>query len=413
MIDDTKTYPRYRWLVLLVGIVGSITFGANLIVLAPILGEVANNLNISLGAASNFFSAYVLMGTIVMILGGGVCDKWGITSAIVVGLLCASVPAFLMPWLGHSYGVVLLLRLIQGAATGFIVTTTGPILALWFPPHERGIGGGLITGALSIGCDLGVVLSPVICQATGSWQTTVALFSSIGWAGIAMALIFTRKTPHAVLVIGSTVKGEKGSMKDFFLSPVTLVATFIVFFGNFMLQPLLNLVPAYFASDVPVGLGFGAIVSGKLSLAVTVVGIFATFAGGVFHDKVAKGDARLPIVVGFLLTGIFAYALLVPFIYSSMNLLVICLILAGWGGMFIYPSANAYVVNNFPPAIAGRMIGLCFGLGGFGGVAGLYFGGLSVAKLGSFQMAITLISMAAGAGVITGFFAKNRGMKNA
>lgn len=117
MRDETTPYPNYRWPLLLVGIVGSSTFGANLTALAPILDEVSKNLNIDSGRASNSFSAYVLIGTIVMILASVVWGRWGTTAAVVPGLLCASVPACLMPWLGHAYGAVVLLRLIQGAVS--------------------------------------------------------------------------------------------------------------------------------------------------------------------------------------------------------------------------------------------------------------------------------------------------------
>lgn len=83
------------------------------------------------------------------------------------------------------------------------------------------------------------------------------------------------------------------------------------------------------------------------------------------------------------------------------------IVLAGWKGMFIYPSANDHGVSNCPPPMAGKMIGLYSGLGEFGRVAGLYPGGLSVARSGSFKIAITVISVAAAAGVIMGCLARH------
>jgi MFS family permease len=413
-MGEKLVYPNFRWLVLLVGILASITFGMNLIFIAPILGEVAKDLGIETGTAANLFTGYVLSGTIVLLLGGVVCDKFGIVTALIAGMLCASVPAVLMPWIGHSYPIVFLLRLIQGTATGFVVTTTGPILALWFPPEERGVGGGLLTGAMSIGFALGVVISPAIYSVVGSWQQTSAILSVAGWITIISALLIMGKRPPAAAPEGMEdqmavdARGDEVSYKKILVSPALWIAALVVFFGNWALQPLMNLVPAYMATAAPMGLGFGPMISGKLSLAVTVVGIFSTFAGGLFYDKVARGNARLPIVIGFVLTGIFGYALLVPFVYEEMGLLIVCLMLAGWGAMFIFPATSAYVISNFPSRVVGQMIGLSFGIGGFGGVIGLYAAGLSVAKFGNFEFAIMSISLAAAGGVIAGCFTGQR-----
>ncbi len=410
-MTDQSGFPRYRWAVLAALLVGSATFAVHLIFMAPILPEIAKNLNIDMGSAANLFTIYVLAGSIAMTFGGFVCDKFGITTALVLGHLCASVPAVLMPWLGTSYGAVVTMRLIQGLSTGFFVTTTGPVLALWFPPEERGLAGGLATGALSVGYALTVVLAPMIFKSTGSWQMTSVIISVVGWVGIVVALLCTRRTPPVLQNQGAMVDMPQVAtmtFADIVKSPVTWIGLFCVFFGNWGLQPLMNYVPAYLSAPAPTGVGFGPLVAGRLALATTIVGIFSTSTGGLFFDKVAKGDPRLPIALGFCILGVFAYALLCPFVYGNMFLLILCLMLAGWGAMFIYPAINAYVIGNFPPNMAGTMIGVCFGLGGFGGTIGLYLGSLTISKSGNFNMAIMLISLASIAGVVVGILTKQR-----
>ncbi len=415
MTDETAGNTRYRWAVLTALLFGTATYSANLIFMAPILPQVAQDLHINMGAAANLFTAYLLTCAISQMFAGVVCDKLGVTAALVVGSLCASVPAVLMPWLGDNYNAVVVMRLIQGASTGFIVTSTGPVLALWFPEKERGLASGLAVGSSSTGCALAVVLSPIIYATAGTWQRTSAVFSIIGWIGLLLALMWTRRKPpvavETLCPTAATASPAKMTVREIALSPVTWVATFCVFFGNFGLHPLLNFVPAYLAAPAPAGLGFGSMLAGRMALATTIVGIFATSSSGIFYDKVAKGDARLPIALGFIMTGLFAYGLVCSLVYSSMFSIVICLMLAGWGGMFIYPAINAYVIANFPPGIVGRMLGICFGLGGFGGFIGLYLGGLSISRSGNFVMAIILISLASAAGIIVAFFAGQRTKK--
>jgi MFS family permease len=143
-------------------------------------------------------------------------------------------------------------------------------------------------------------------------------------------------------------------------------------------------------------------------VAVTLIGLFAMIVGGIFFDKVFKGKARPAIAIGFVLSGLFAYIILSPAVYGSMGVLVLCLMIAGWGIPFMNPSITAFVAMNYPPAILGRMIGWVFGVGTFGGALGLYLGGNSIGATGSFKMAITMISLAAIVGLVLSFFLKAR-----
>jgi MFS family permease len=130
--------------------------------------------------------------------------------------------------------------------------------------------------------------------------------------------------------------------------------------------------------------------------------------GGIFFDMIFKGKSKPAIIIGFILTGLFTYLLLSPGVYGSMGLLVVCLMIAGWGIPFMNPSISAFVAMNYPPHILGRVIGWVFGFGTFGGALGLYLGGMSIGATGSFKLAITMISLAAILGIIVGFMLKPR-----
>jgi len=75
------------------------------------------------------------------------------------------------------------------------------------------------------------------------------------------------------------------TFKGAILTGLTFIGSFILFFEGWGLYVLYNLVPAYLATADPVGLGLGPITAGKISLAVTIVGIFAMISGGIFFDK--------------------------------------------------------------------------------------------------------------------------------
>lgn len=399
----------YRWLVLMAGCLAICTIYMNMIAYAPILGEIAKKLNLEMGAATNLMMGFVLSIACVLIWGGVVCDKFGITAAIVLGLLCSTVPTALIPWLGDSFTAVMLARLVQGASVGFVFATIGPILALWFPPEEHGTASGLLIGSVSLGCAIGVFASPALLTMTGSWEKTVFILGTPGWAAILLAIFVTRKAPPTMeteqVQAVASADPESMSYKSALASPVTWLGSLIVFCNAWAMYCLYNLVPPYLAANAPMGLGLGAAMSGKLSIALTIIGLFATIIGGYFFDKVAKGDSRVAAVVGFLISSCIILILL-PIMSNNIVVLVLCLLVSGWGIPFMGPSISAFILTNYPPSIVGRMIGWWFGFGTFGGAAGLYIGGMSIGKSGNFYLAIGMISVASILGAVLSLFLK-------
>lgn len=401
-------YSGYRWAMLAATSLAVMSIYIDMIAFAPILGEIAKSMQIGMGAATNLMMGFVLATACVLIWGGAVADKYGVTIAQVLGLLCATVPATLMPLLGHSYGAVFVSRLIQGASVGFVFATIGPVMALWFPPKEQGIAGGLMIGSLAVGSAIGVISSPAVYGATGSWQTTVAILSILGWVSIIFSLIVTRRPPSAGVIEAVTQVMQSAVGKLTFGQalklPITWIGSFTMVCNAWGLYCLYNLVPPYLAAPTPMGVGLGPARAGALSLAVTVIGIFAMILGGVFFDKVAKGRTKPALFIGFVLTGVFTYLILAPGVYSSMGLLALCLLVAGWGIPFQNPSVSAFIAMNYPPNIVGSMVGWWFGFATFGGALGLYLGGKSIASTGSFNLAITMISLACVVGFVLSFF---------
>ncbi len=397
-------YSKARWKILFSASVAIMALYINMIVFAPILGDISTALKIDMGTATNLMMGFVLSVACVLIWGGVVCDKFGITAALILGLLCTSIPAVLMPLLGQSYSTVFIGRLIQGASVGFVFATIGPILALWFPPKEQGVAAGVLFGSISLGSTIGVIASPILLKAFGSWEMMVAVMSIPGWVGIVMAYLFTRQAPSpeviAALGAGMASGNQNLSVKKALAQPMTLLITAVIVCNAWALYCLYNLVPPFLSAPQPMGVGLASLTAGNLSLALTAVGIIAPFAGGLFFDRIAKGNPKPAVIIGFILSGVFIYLISTPLVYGNRLLLVVCLMLAGWGIPFMGSSLSAYIAGSYPPAIVGRMMGFCFGVGTFGGALGLYLGGRSIGSTGSFSTALAMISGAAAVGVI-------------
>lgn len=409
-MGNVAEHTSYRWLVLSAGCLAICSIYMNMIAYAPILGEIAGKLHVEMGAATNLMMGFVLSVACVLIWGGVVCDKFGITAALVLGLLCSTVPTALIPWIGDNYAAVMAARLVQGASVGFVFATIGPILALWFPVREQGIASGFLIGSISLGSAIGVFASPAILEMTGSWEKTVFLLGTPGWVAILLAMLVTRRSPPLGAGMETPDAASTAPAETSFIGalsyPMTWIGSSIVFCNAWGLYCLYNLVPPYLAANAPLGLGLGPAMAGRLSIAVTIVGLFATLIGGIFFDKIAKGNSRVATVIGFLFAACAALILL-PIVSGNIVLLAVLLVIAGWGVPFMNPSLSAFVAVNYPPQIVGRMIGWWFGFGTFGGAAGLYLGGMTIGRSGNFYLAIGMISLAAMLGAVLSLFLKS------
>jgi MFS family permease len=164
--------------------------------------------------------------------------------------------------------------------------------------------------------------------------------------------------------------------RKIFSSPMTWVGTLITLANAWEIYGLYNIIPPYLATQAPTGLGLGPALAGKLSLTLTLVGIPAFIGGGIFFDKVAKGNHRLAILIGFIMTGLFTYLLLLPFVYQNMFLLGAFLMIAGLGMGFMAPSITAYIAMNYPPKFVGSMVVVVWVRDVCGGWAGNLYRGL-------------------------------------
>lgn len=401
-MNESGQYPRFRWLVLLSICLSLMTTYINQLDFAPLLQEIAKDLRIDMAIATNLMTVFLLCGAIALIVGGVLCDRFGIMFVTTIGLLCTSVPAVIMPWIGTSYASVLWARAFQGVSFGFIMCTIVPTIAVWFPFREKGLASGLMGSCVGLGSAIGVWAAPVVFLVIKSWQQTIAWLSIIGWVGIAISLliVFSQKPQLPSQSCGDGIPvADPITLKHALSASTTWITVFANFFVAWCLFSIYNIIPAYFAADKPVGIGLGPMMSGNLMLAVMVAGIVGPVVAGILQDRVFHGNPKPVILIGFALTCIFIYPIQLFVIYTSLPVLVICLIIAGLGVQFLTPCLMVFVSKSYPFQIVGKMTGLIWGLGGFGGPVGLFACGLAVAKFGNYNGAITLMSL----GGLTGF----------
>lgn len=405
MTNDSTYYPKYRWLIL---IAASLSYANAQIVnlsIAPNLGAIAQNLGIELGLATQFMSAFLFSGCILMFtFGGAVGDRIGILPTLFIGLLMAVVPSALMPWIGHSFTSVFWARIIQGLSPGFIFPVMGSIIAIWFPLKQKGLATSLMSAAVSIGSAAGVMGGPALLKhLVGTWQEMAAWVSIIGWIDVVF-IFFLLVLPKPKAPVQQKPATDQPNWKEYgiaLIAPITLIAILVNFMASWNMHCLYGITPTFLSVDAPVGAGYGGIASGQLMINVTIIsGIFGPMICGFLVDRIFRGDTKQVFIMGFIMACTFMYLIKNPSVYGNKYLLSISLLMAGFGAQFVMPAVYIWIAKSYAHRILAKMTGLIIGIGTLGGVFGIYLSGVTLQWTGNYSVPYTLISIAAIAGFV-------------
>ncbi len=355
--------------------------------ISPLFPQIAQNLKVDLGTVAELMASFLLGGTIAMlVVGGPACDKLGILWSLTLSAFFFTLPMSLAPWFCTTFHRAMLARVIAGIGTGFLIPPLSGILAIWFPPRQRGTATGISGVAMAIGAALAMILGPALFNMTGSWQKMLGLLSIYGWVVFASCVIMsiTLKTPSTGKAADGA--GDGGAFKKAFFMQVTYLGIVLTFAVNWSYLCLLGLTPGYLAADKPIGLGYGPMRSGQLMQGLALLGgILGPAVGAILVDKVFHTRAKPVIVIGSGVIFVACFAMLTPLVAASAWLTEVMLTLAGMGSMASFSLIYIVIAKNYPPQIMGKMTALWMGLGAFGGVIGTQVGGMLVTKTGSYN----------------------------
>jgi MFS family permease len=403
-MNDSSQYPSFRWLILIAAIIANIGSCITALAVAPVLPQIAESLHINLGLASNLvLTPSVFSGCVIMVVGGVVCDRYGVLFTLILGMLCAAVPASLIPWIGSSASGIFLARIVQGASGGFLFATMGPIVGRWFPTRQRGIAGGLMGASIAVGGAAGMVAGPAVYEIVKNWQTMYAWLSSICWLCVAFTLILALMPQPQLPVHARPVDGASDVtiFKRALFSPLTVIGILITFASTYGTQCLYALTSTFLAAAKPVGAGYGSMAAGQLMLGLTLfAGVVGPIVCGLLLDKVFRGNSTPVFLIGFGLSCVFVYLLTLPSVTDNIMTLEAVLILAGFGVQIVFPTIFYFTAKSYAPQIVGKITGVWLGIGNFGGVVGLFIAGVTIKSQGTYHTTLMLQSMVA----LIGFF---------
>lgn len=287
---------------------------------------------------------YVLTYALTAFAAGLLADRLGPGPVFTAGLWLTGC-VFLGYPLVHSYGAVLLLRVLQGLGGGLVYGTAPALVTLSLPSARHGRG----LGTMSLGLGVGLGVGPMLGG---------ALLDAFGWSA---AFVFRAPLFLGLAVLAQTRLGALGgaprvsrrvALGDLLRLPV-LRAALLAFLSNHAQFAVWLLVPFFLVGP----LGLSPLAGGFVFTLTPLGAALAAPLGGVATDR---AGARGPLVGGLVveLAGLVAIALMTettPLLRVGAGMALV-----GLGvGLFQVPNL-AQMMAAFPAAQQGAAGGLAF-----------------------------------------------------
>ena len=370
---------------------------AGMLMLGPLLVELADDFNTSVAVAGQLAAATFITWGITAPLVGPISDTYGRRPVLLIGVLLMAL-GVLGSGVAWNFVSLLVLRLITGIGSAMIPPTIMAAMADSLPPEKVGKAVGFITASSWVGVALGVPAIALLGH-VGGWRLPFYITGGLSLAVWAMLWLWLPSSQRRT--------DQRIDLFNRFKDIGRRSAPWYVLIANAAQQAALLGLMTYFAAYMIESYGWDEATTAPGLAMLGVGAVIGSFAGGFIAGRARRLDWLIVVsLFGGLLTGLLftldasawivvAMAFVVSVLVSvSMPVqMTLMMHLAGTsrgtaGGMFSTSNQLGGVVG----ASAG---GLMLSLGGFPAVGLLFLAatalsasvvGLRMRRLPAFQL---------------------------
>ena len=283
---------------LLVLALGTFAIGTGSFVFAGLLGAVARDLSVSVGAAGQLISVYAVVyaigSPILVTLTSRIARKWLLLVSLLL-FVVANVAAVVIP----AFEPLILSRIVAACGAAVFTPTAAATAASLAPPEKRGRALATVTGGLTIAFAFGIPLGALIGEWFG-WRgafVLVGVLGAVAVVGILVLLPAVENPPPVSLRERFSAVKQPAILATLCLTAIGLGSGFVLFT---YIDPLLR------------GLtGFGGKGVSGLLLLFGVAAVAGNALGGYGADR--WGYRRAGVIIFCVLTASFGFiSLLAP-----------------------------------------------------------------------------------------------------
>jgi DHA1 family multidrug resistance protein-like MFS transporter len=303
---------------------------------------------------------------------GRLADRVGYRFMLIRAMLSAAVLLGLMGVV-PSPGVLLALRMIQGALTGTVYSSQA-LVASSVPDDELGRSMGFLQMSISLGATLGPLGGGLVAQIFGYRAAFVSAGVLIALA-TAVVFVFVHEPVRAIRTEQSVGAETAPSMVQVLAIPAFLAALLLTLITQFGVTMLFPIIPLY-VSDLLAGSGSAATATGWLFATAGIASAGGSYLAG-------RLQRRFPLKALLLIVVAAAALLLLPqaFVSNYTQLLILrslaSIVLGALAGL-----VSALAALASPRRAKGAAFGLMGAASSLGFGAGPLLGGAAAAVFG-------------------------------
>ena len=185
----SKAYP-FRWLVLFVITLVQIALNIPQFQIAGLAGRIIPALHLQPSQFAMVLAAPMLTAAIFGIPAGALADRFGVKSAVAVGLIIATISSFGRISAG-GFGVLFAWMFTLGFGTAAINANAAKILGAWFPRQQMGIAMGVYVAGANAGIAFALATSALFPTIAGAFMASAVLML----IALVLWLLFIKSKP--------------------------------------------------------------------------------------------------------------------------------------------------------------------------------------------------------------------------